>query len=52
VLLRKLAERLAAQHQVTMTHLDHKKSSGHSVTPEAIALLQQKVDFVLAGIGD
>jgi hypothetical protein len=52
VLLRKIAERLAAQYQVTTTHLDHKKSSGHSVTPEAIALLQQKADFVLAGIGD
>jgi hypothetical protein len=52
VLLRKIAERLAARYQVTMTHLDHKKSPGHSVTPEAITLLQQKADFVLAGVGD
>jgi hypothetical protein len=52
VILRKIAERLAARYQVTMTHLDHKKSSGHSVTPEAIALFQQKADFVVAGIGD
>jgi hypothetical protein len=52
VILRKIAERLATRYQVTMTHLDHKRSSGHSVTPEAIALLQQKTDFVLAGIGD
>jgi hypothetical protein len=52
VILRKIAERLAAQYQIDMAHLDHKKSSGHSVTPAAIALLQQKTDFVLAGVGD
>jgi hypothetical protein len=52
VILRKIAERLAARYQVAMTHLDHKKSSGHSVTPEAVALLRQKTDFVLAGVGD
>ena len=52
VILRKIAERLVARYQITMTHLDHKKSSGHSVTPAAIALLQQKTDFVLAGVGD
>jgi hypothetical protein len=52
VILCKIAERLAARYQVTMTHLDHKKSSGHSVTPEAIARFQQKTDFVLAGVGD
>jgi hypothetical protein len=52
VILRKIAGRLAARYRVTMTHLDHKKSSGHSVTPEAVALLQQKTDFVLAGVGD
>ena len=52
VILRKIAERLATRYQISMTHLDHKKSSGHSVTPEAIAFLQQKADFVLAGVGD
>ena len=52
VILRKVAERLAAQYQISMTHLDHKKSSGHSVTPEAITLFRQKADFVLAGVGD
>ncbi len=52
VILRKIGERLATQYQISMTHLDHKKSSGHSVTPEAIALFQQKADFVLAGVGD
>jgi hypothetical protein len=52
VVLRKIAERLASQYQISMTHLDRKKSPGHSVTPEAIALFQQKADFVLAGVGD
>src|SRR5712692_7578215 len=52
VILQKIAERLAARYQIRMTHLDHKKSSGHSVTPETIALFQQKADFVLAGVGD
>jgi len=52
VLLRKVAERLAARYQTIMTHLDHKKSPGHSVTPAAITYFQQKADFVLAGVGE
>lgn len=52
VLLRKIAERLAAQYQIALTHLDHKKSPGHSVTPAALTFFQQKADFVLAGVGD
>ena len=52
VVLRKIAERLAARHHISMVHLDHKKSSEHSVTSEAIAIFQQKADFVLAGVGD
>ena len=52
VILRKIAERLAARYQVTLTHLDRKKSPGHSVTPAAITFFQQKADFVLAGVGD
>jgi hypothetical protein len=52
VILRKIAERLAARYQVTLTHLERKKSPGHSVTPAAITCLQHKADFVLAGVGD
>ena len=52
VILRKIAERLASLYQISMTHLDRNKTPGHSVTPEAIALFQQKTDFVLAGVGD
>ncbi len=52
VILRKIAERLAARYQVTLTHLDRKKSPGHSVTPEVITCFQHQADFVLAGVGD
>jgi len=50
--LRKIAERLATRYQVTLTHVERKKSPGHSVTPEAITLFHKQADFVLAGIGD
>jgi hypothetical protein len=52
VILRKIAERLAARYQVTLTHLNRKQSPGHSVTPDVIADFQQQADFVLAGVGD
>ena len=52
VILRKVAERLATRYQITLTHLERKKSPGHSVTQEAITVFQQKTDFVLAGVGD
>jgi len=52
VILRKVAERLAAQYQITLTHVERKKSPGHSVTPQAIAVFQHRADFVLAGVGD
>jgi len=52
VILRKIAERLAARYQVTLTHLNRKKSPGHSVTPDVITYFQQQADFVLAGVGD
>jgi len=51
-LLRKIAERLDERYRVKLAHLDHKRSSSHSVVEEAIAELKKKTDFVLAGIGD
>ena len=51
-LLRKVAERLDERYRIKMAHLDHKQSSSHSVTEEAIAALKAKTDFVMAGIGD
>ncbi len=52
VILRKIAERLAARYQVTLTQLNRKKSPGHSVTPDVLASFQRQADFVLAGVGD
>ncbi len=52
VILRKIAERLATRYQITLTHVERKKSPGHSVTPAAIAVFQRQADFVLAGVGD
>ena len=51
-LLKLLASRMEARFQTRVGHLDHKQSSGHSVTEEAVALLKTQVDVVLAGIGD
>ncbi len=52
VILRKVAERLALHYQVVLTHVERKKTPGHSVTPQAIAVFHEQADFVLAGIGD
>ena len=52
VILLKIAERLHERCGMTMVHLDRKKSSGHSVSDEAMALFQQRADLVLAGVGD
>ncbi len=51
-LLCKVAERLEQRHGMRMVHLDRKKSSGHAVSEEAIALFRQQVDLVLSGVGD
>ena len=52
VILLKISERLQKRYGMSMAHLDRKKSSGHSVSDNAIALLQQRADLVLAGVGD
>lgn len=52
VLLLKIAERLHDRHGMSMIHLDRKKSSGHSLSDEALGLFQQRADLVLAGVGD
>lgn len=52
VLLLKIAQRLHRRSGMTMVHLDRKKSSGHSVSDEALARFQQQADLVLAGVGD
>jgi hypothetical protein len=51
-ILRRMADRLERRFHTTLVHLDRKRSSGHSVSNEAIALFQQKADLVIAGVGD
>ncbi len=51
-LLCKVAERLEQQHGMRLVSVNRKQSSGHAVSQEAIALFQQQVDIVLAGVGD
>ncbi len=51
-LLKKVAERLAGQHQMTMVHLAHKQSAGHGVDEQDITKFKTEADFVVAGVGD
>ena len=51
-ILHKLAERLDERYRIKVTHLNHKRSSSHSVDEEAINQLRRKADFVVAGVGD
>jgi hypothetical protein len=52
VILRKVAQRLEAGYHMTMVHLERKRSPGHSVSEEALALFRRKTDFVISGVGD
>ena len=52
VLLLKIAQHLRGRYGATMVHLDRKKSSGHSVSDEALAYFRRHADLVLAGVGD
>ncbi|MBI4083267.1 MAG: hypothetical protein HY423_11720 [Candidatus Lambdaproteobacteria bacterium] len=51
-LLLKIAERLRTRHGMTVVHLAHKQSSGHSVEERDIREFKTKADFVIAGVGD
>ena len=46
------AERLDERLKVKLGHVDHKRSSGHSVSEEAIGQLRHAAQFVIAGVGD
>ena len=52
VLLLKIAHRLHEGYGTTMVHLARKKSSGHSVSEDALARFRQQTDLVLSGVGD
>jgi hypothetical protein len=51
-LLRKLADRLAREHGITVTHMARKRSPSHEVDDAAIAELRRQADVVISGIGD
>jgi hypothetical protein len=51
-LLIKISERLGDKYHMEMAHSVTKASPGHAVSDNAIADFKNKVDFVLAGIGD
>lgn len=51
-LLLKIADRLRAAYDVELTSLVTKASASHAVSSAAVNEFKNKVDFVLAGIGD
>ena len=51
-LLLKIAEHLSAKYHGEITHSVTKASPGHAVSDNAISDFKEKVDVVLAGIGD
>jgi len=51
-LLRKLAERLARRHGMTVAVTNRKRSPSHEIDEAAIRALRSQADLVVSGIGD
>ena len=51
-LLRKLAERLALRHGMTVAVTNRKRSPSHEIDEAAIRALRSQADLVVSGIGD
>jgi hypothetical protein len=51
-LLRKLAERLARRHGITVAVTSRKRSPSHAIDEAAIRALRSQADLVVSGIGD
>jgi hypothetical protein len=51
-LLRKLADRLATRHHMTVSVTNRKRSPSHEVDEAGIAALRAQADLVISGIGD
>jgi hypothetical protein len=51
-LLRKLAERLAARHHMTVSATNRKRSPSHEIDEAGIKALRAQSDLVISGIGD
>ncbi len=51
-LLKKLAERLARRHQMTVAATNRKRSPSHEIDEAGIEALRAGCDLVISGIGD
>ena len=51
-ILRKLGERLAREHQMTVSRMIRKRSPSHGVTEEAADDLRRISDVIVSGVGD
>ena len=51
-LLKKLAERLAKRHHMTVTASNRKRSPSHEIDEAGIKALRSQCDLVISGIGD
>jgi hypothetical protein len=51
-LLRKLGDRLARRHGLTVTITSRKRSPSHEIDEAAIRALRSQADLVVSGIGD
>ncbi|HSE04520.1 MAG TPA: hypothetical protein VLK35_10260 [Methylomirabilota bacterium] len=51
-LLRKLGERLACRHGMTVTLTRRKRSPSHAIDEAGITALRAQCDLVISGIGD
>jgi hypothetical protein len=51
-LLRKLADRLARRHGVTVTVTNRKRSPSHEIDEAGVRALRAQADLVVSGIGD
>ena len=51
-LLKKVAERLARRHHMTVTAINRKRSPSHEIDEAGIKALRAQCDLVISGIGD
>jgi hypothetical protein len=51
-ILEKVAERLAAKHETTVTVRDRKRSASHEIDDAAVRALARGADLVISGVGD
>jgi hypothetical protein len=52
VILRRLGDRLAAAHGMTVVRMARKRSPSHAIDEESADTLRRIADFAVSGIGD